>query len=72
MLKAESQTDLKNQMRNKKELENSSPNTKIIWSGDDMSLKTIMNTLSIMFPEQSHLVKKESLIEFHRASYTQA
>lgn len=60
MLKAKSQTDLKNQMRNKKELKNSSPNTKIIWSADDMSLKTIMNTLSIMFPEQSHLVKKES------------
>lgn len=59
-------------MNSEKERNTSPTNSINIISADAISLQAIMDTLKIMFPEQSHLVRKESLHNFHEASCRQA
>ena len=70
--RTECRTNVKKQMNIERERNISTTNSIDIISADAISLQTIMDTLKIMFPEQSHLIKEESLRKFHEASCTQA
>ena len=69
---AKSRAHMKFQMNSGKERNTSPTNSINIISADAISLQAIMDTLKIMFPEQSHLVKEGSLHNFHEASCMQA
>ena len=70
--RTECRTNVKKQMNIERERNISTTNSIDIISADAISLQTIIDTLKIMFPEQSHLIKEESLRKFHEASCTQA